>query len=163
MTTISSVRRCWQCNAEVAADAPEGLCPRCLLASRVRASEQRSPVRESTTTPHVPLGAPPSPEELATRFPQLEILELLGQGGMGGVYKARQRKLDRLVAVKVLPAEWGKDPAFAERFAREARALARLTHPHVVSVFDFGESDGLFYFIMEYVDGVNLRAILQER
>jgi serine/threonine protein kinase len=100
---------------------------------------------------------------LAKRFPQLEILELLGQGGMGAVYKARQPKLDRLVAVKVLPAEWGKDPAFAERFAREARALARLTHPHVISVFDFGESDGLYYFVMEYVDGVNLRAILQER
>jgi predicted Ser/Thr protein kinase len=100
---------------------------------------------------------------LAARFPQLEILELLGQGGMGAVYKARQPRLDRIVAVKVLPAEWSNDPAFAGRFAREARALARLTHPHVVAVFDFGESDSLFYFVMEYVDGINLRSILQER
>jgi tRNA A-37 threonylcarbamoyl transferase component Bud32 len=99
---------------------------------------------------------------LASRFPQLEILELLGQGGMGAVYKARQPKLDRLVAVKILPPEWDKDPAFAERFAREAKALARLTHPHIVAVHDFGESDGLYYLIMEYVDGANLRHVLQE-
>jgi tRNA A-37 threonylcarbamoyl transferase component Bud32 len=92
----------------------------------------------------------------------LEILELLGQGGMGAVYKARQPKLDRMVAVKILPPEWGKDPAFSERFAREARALARLTHPHIVAVHDFGESDGLFYLVMEYVDGANLRHLLQE-
>ncbi|HMF11357.1 MAG TPA: serine/threonine-protein kinase, partial [Gemmataceae bacterium] len=163
MTATSAVRRCSQCQAEVAADAPEGLCPRCLLASRVQASGRRSPVPEATTTPHVPPTAPPSPAELAVHFPQLDILELLGQGGMGAVYKARQPKLDRTVAVKILPVEWSKDPAFAERFAREAKALARLTHPHFVSVFDFGESDGLFYFVMEYVDGVNLRAILQER
>ena len=66
----------------------------------------------------------PAPADLAPHFPQLEILSLLGQGGMGAVYKARQLKLDRFVAVKILPAEWGRDPAFAERFAREARALS---------------------------------------
>jgi predicted Ser/Thr protein kinase len=81
---------------------------------------------------------------------------------MGAVYKARQTKLDRIVAVKVLPPEWGKDPAFAERFAREAKALAKLTHPHIVAVHDFGESDGLFYLVMEYVDGANLRQLLNE-
>ncbi len=81
---------------------------------------------------------------------------------MGAVYKARQRKLDRLVAVKVLPPDWGKEPAFAERFAREAKMLARLAHPHIVAVHDFGESDGLFYLVMEYVDGASLRHILQE-
>jgi tRNA A-37 threonylcarbamoyl transferase component Bud32 len=106
--------------------------------------------------------AAPPPADLARHFPQLEILEFLGQGGMGAVYKARQPKLDRLVAVKVLPPEWGKDPAFAERFGREAKALARLNHPHIVAVHDFGESDGLFYLIMEYVDGANLRHVLQE-
>jgi predicted Ser/Thr protein kinase len=114
------------------------------------------------TTPVPGTFVPPSPADLACHFPQLEILALLGQGGMGAVYKARQTKLDRLVAVKVLPPEWGKDPAFAERFAREAKALAKLTHPHIVAVHDFGESDGLFYLIMEYVDGANLRQILNE-
>jgi tRNA A-37 threonylcarbamoyl transferase component Bud32 len=114
------------------------------------------------TTPYPGNFVPPSPGELAHHFPQLEILELLGQGGMGAVYKARQRKLDRLVAVKILPPDWGKEPAFAERFAREAKTLARLAHPHIVAVHDFGESDGLFYLVMEYVDGANLRHILQE-
>jgi len=67
-------------------------------------------------------------------IPQLEILELLGQGGMGVVYKARQPQLDRLVALKILPPAAGRDPSFAERFTREARALARLNHPNIVSV-----------------------------
>jgi predicted Ser/Thr protein kinase len=103
---------------------------------------------------------PPNPEELARYFPHLEILELLGQGGMGAVYKARQSGLDRLVALKILPFEAGQDPAFTERFGREARALARLNHPNIVSVYDFGQVGGLYYFIMEYVDGVNLRQLL---
>src|SRR5436853_3510425 len=81
---------------------------------------------------------------------------------MGAVYKARQQQLDRLVALKILPAEVSQDPAFAERFTREARALARLNHPHIVSVHDFGESGGLFYFIMEFVDGASLRQVLLE-
>jgi len=81
---------------------------------------------------------------------------------MGAVYKARQMELDRMVAVKILPPEVSTDPAFAERFTREARALARLSHPNIVAVYDFGRTgDGLFYFIMEYVDGVNLRQAIQ--
>jgi uncharacterized protein (TIGR03067 family) len=105
----------------------------------------------------------PTPEELAPLFPQLEIMELLGQGGMGAVYKARQPGLDRLVAVKILPPDTAGDPAFAERFTREARALAKLSHPHIVAVYDFGRTTdgGLFYFLMEYVDGVNLRQLIQ--
>jgi serine/threonine protein kinase len=104
---------------------------------------------------------PPAPAELGRLFPQLEILALLGQGGMGAVYKARQTKLDRQVAVKILPPEVARDPAFAERFTREARSLARLNHPHIVTVHDFGDVDGLYYFTMEYVDGHNLRDLLQ--
>ena len=80
----------------------------------------------------------PHRDALAVLFPQLEILELLGHGGMGAVYKARQRGLDRLVALKILPQQISAEPTFAERFAREARALARLSHPNVVTVFDLG-------------------------
>jgi len=104
---------------------------------------------------------PPPAEELAAQFPQLEIVELLGRGGMGAVYKARQPGLDRLVALKILPRQVG-DTTFAERFAREARALARLNHPNIVAVYDFGRTgDGLFYLVMEYVDGVNLRQAIR--
>ncbi len=157
---MTQTQMCPTCGAALDADSPEGLCPRCLLQDGL--SEPAAAAAPNGTTPYPGTFVPPSPEELEQHFPHLEILELLGQGGMGAVYKARQRKLDRLVAVKILPPDWGKDPAFAERFDREAKALARLTHPHIVTVHDFGESDGLFYLVMEYVDGANLRHILQQ-
>jgi tRNA A-37 threonylcarbamoyl transferase component Bud32 len=103
----------------------------------------------------------PAPEELTDRFPQLEIIELIGQGGMGAVYKARQSGLDRFVALKILSPELVRDAAFAERFSREARTLAKLSHPHIVGIHDFGEVEGLFYLIMEYVDGATLRDVLR--
>jgi serine/threonine protein kinase len=107
--------------------------------------------------------APPSPEEIAPHFPQLEILACLGRGGMGVVYKARQKSLGRLVALKLLAPEREKDAPFAERFASEAQALAALNHPHIVTVYDFGQTNGFFFLLMEFVDGVNLRQLLQAR
>ena len=114
-----------------------------------------------------PQASPPPPmpsiPAMDAVFPQLEVLEPLGAGGMGRVYKARQTHFDRIVALKVLPPELARDPAFAERFAREARALARLNHPNIVQCYDFRESspakDGktYFYLLLEFVDGVNLR------
>jgi tRNA A-37 threonylcarbamoyl transferase component Bud32 len=109
------------------------------------------------TTPTTPEPEVVPLERVATAFPQLEILELIGSGGMGAVYKARQPKLDRFVALKILSEDLAKDPAFAERFSREARTLARLSHPGIVAVYDFGHEGGLYYLMMEYVDGVNLR------
>ena len=129
------------------AGTPEGLCPACLLRRGL----------ETQTGGYGADFTPPTAEELASYFPQLEILELLGRGGMGVVYKARQRELDRLVALKILPS--ASDPAFAERFTREARALARLSHPNIVAVYDYGQTNGLAYFMMEYVDGLNLRQL----
>jgi tRNA A-37 threonylcarbamoyl transferase component Bud32 len=102
----------------------------------------------------------PSPEELAKLFPQLEIIECLGRGGMGVVYKARQPRLNRLVALKILAPEREKDPAFAGRFEKEAQALARLSHPNIVTIHDFGEAGGMYYLLMEFVDGVTLRQLL---
>jgi serine/threonine protein kinase len=93
----------------------------------------------------------------------LEILEVAGQGGMGTIYKARQPQLDRLVALKILSPTLGRDPAFAEHFSREAQALAKLNHSNIVSVFDFGHAGSYYYFLMEYVDGVTLRALMNQR
>jgi tRNA A-37 threonylcarbamoyl transferase component Bud32 len=93
----------------------------------------------------------------------MEILEVLGQGGMGVVYKARQPQLDRVVALKILPDEAGKDPAFAERFFREAKTLARLNHPNIVAVYDFGQAGGHYFLTMEFVDGMNLRQLEQSK
>ncbi len=103
---------------------------------------------------------PPTPEMLCGVFPQLEILALIGQGGMGAVYKARQIHLERLVAVKLLSAERGVDPAFVERFTREARALARLQHSQIVTLYDFGRAGSWLYLVMEYVEGANLRQVM---
>jgi hypothetical protein len=103
---------------------------------------------------------PPGVEELASHFPDLEIMEEIGRGGMGVVYMARQPRLDRLVALKIMAPAGGGDDAFAERFAREARALARLDHPGIVAVHDFGRAGGVYYLIMQFVDGPNLRAVL---
>ncbi len=107
----------------------------------------------TTPTPSEPL----SPAALAPHFPQLEILECLGRGGMGVVYKARQKALNRFVALKILAPERSTDSGFAERFTAEARTLASLNHPNIVTIHDFGESGGFYHLVMEYVDGVNLR------
>lgn len=104
---------------------------------------------------------PPTLELLADRFPELEILEPIGYGGMGCVYRARQKHLDRIVALKILPAELSQDPAFTERFAREARMLAKLSHPNIVTIHDFGQAQEFSYLVMEYVDGMNLREVLR--
>ncbi|MEM7455743.1 MAG: serine/threonine-protein kinase [Planctomycetota bacterium] len=106
-----------------------------------------------------PIGAfvAPTVGELQSLLDQFEVLELIGQGAMGAVYKARQIKLDRIVALKVLPSHTAADPLFAERFVREARAMARLVHGNIVTIFDFGECEGCCYLVMEFVDGVNLR------
>jgi tRNA A-37 threonylcarbamoyl transferase component Bud32 len=92
----------------------------------------------------------------------LEITEVAGAGGMGTVYKARQPQLDRIVALKILSRELGREPAFAKRFSREAQALAKLNHSNIVSVFDFGQAGDLYYVLMEYVDGVSLRALIDQ-
>ena len=80
---------------------------------------------------------------------------------MGAVYQARQRGLDRIVALKILPPQTAGGPGFIERFNREARALARLNHPNIVAVYEFGQVNGLPFFVMEFVDGLNLRQLEQ--
>lgn len=104
---------------------------------------------------------PPTVGRLAELFPALEIIELVGAGGMGAVYKARQTGLDRLVALKILPAEFDRDVKFALRFTREARTLAKLSHPNIVSVYEFGNVEGTYYFLMEFVEGSTLRDVVQ--
>lgn len=145
---------CAGCGSPITAGSPEGMCPACLL-------KRGFATQTADGQPAAAGFTPPAPEQLTALFPNLDILELLGRGGMGVVYKARQRDLDRIVALKILPAAGERDPAFAERFAREARALARLSHQNIVAVYDSGQTGGLFYFIMEYVDGLNLRQVMQ--
>jgi serine/threonine protein kinase len=145
--------KCPQCGTPLPAGALAGLCPACLLKMGAAA--------DTVTDAKQPPFTPPPVAELAAKFSQLEILELIGKGGMGAVYKARQRQLDRVVALKILPPGIGDDPAFADRFAREAKALAKLNHPGIVTLYEFGKADGLYFFLMEFVDGVTLRQLLR--
>jgi len=145
---------CQNCQAPLTADAPRGLCPPCLMKVAMATGTVAGQEKPGFT--------PPSIEELARQFPHLEIIEIIGRGGMGAVYKARQKELDRIVALKILPPGIGDDAAFAERFAREAKALARLNHPGIITIHDLGRADGLYFFVMEFVDGVNLRQLLAD-
>jgi serine/threonine protein kinase/DUF4097 and DUF4098 domain-containing protein YvlB len=145
---METERICPSCRKPLAPDVPLGLCPECLIKAGLP-SESAAAV--------IAAFVPPPVEEVAKLFPQFEILSFLGKGGMGAVYKGRQPSLDRLVALKVLPPELSREPGFIERFSREAQALARLNHPNIVAVHDFGRAGELPYLVMEFVDGANLR------
>lgn len=170
---------CPRCARPLPPEAGADICPRCAV-DFLQGSQ--TDLGESFQT-RLPKFTPPTVAELSPLFPNLDIIELIGRGGMGAVYKARQRELDRFVALKILPPGIGHDPAFAGRFVREAKALARLSHPGIVTVHDFGRVEGakwpspqaeadsgpsasepkpveLFYLLMEFVDGVTLRHLL---
>jgi serine/threonine protein kinase len=144
-----SQRSCPHCGRPLAADELREVCATCLLKAGLDSEAGRAR----------PRFAPPTVGELTGLFAGLEIIEFIGQGGMGAVYKARQTALDRRVALKILPPQMADDPGFSERFTREARALARLNHPNIVAIYDFGKAGPLHYFIMEFVEGLNLREI----
>jgi serine/threonine protein kinase len=114
-------------------------------------SEARSVVGRTVLLSSAMIGSSVGPYRIVAR---------LGRGGMAAVYKAYQPGLDRYVALKVLPAHLADEPGFAERFRREARAVARLEHPHILPVYDFGREGDLSYIAMRYVEGGTLKALL---
>lgn len=144
-----------QDSARDSASETEGLEPAELLA---RALEEP----QLSGSPHA--WVPPEPEHLAKMLPQYEIECILGRGGMGVVYKGRQKDLDRVVAIKLLPAEMATDEQFVERFRREARTLAKLHHPNIVTIYEFGQTvEGHLFFVMEYVAGTDLRRLMKKQ
>ncbi|MDB6130640.1 MAG: Serine/threonine protein kinase [Verrucomicrobiales bacterium] len=147
---------CPQCDAPLPENSPSGLCPACLMALNFK-------TETVFTDEHAAPPSPLPPEEIAPHFPNLEIVGCLGRGGMGVVYKARQKTLNRFVALKLLAPERVQDAKFAERFTHEAQALAALNHPNIVTIYDFGQAGGFYYLLMEFVDGANLRQLLRAR
>jgi len=135
-------RICHECGTTIAAGVEE--CPRCALEAKLGSK-----------------GFEVDLEALGAELPQLEIGEEIGRGGMGVVFKARQTSLGRDVALKVLPKELDYDPGFSERFLRESRTLAGLSHPHVVAVHDAGQAAGHHYLLMEHVDGTDLAKLMK--
>ncbi len=120
------------------------------------------------TSQHRPASGPwqpPPVETIQVLFPQYEITEILGRGGMGAVYKGWQHSLDRFVAIKILPPSFATSEShYAERFKREAKSMARLNHPGIVAVHDAGETaDGMLYFVMEFVEGTDVLKMIQNQ
>jgi len=153
MSTETSVPRCPGCGAGIPSAAPHGLCPKCLLAGVAQPTEPAATVEAADDRLDI--------AAVAAAFPYLELIECIGQGGMGMVYKARQVRLGRFVALKILSQRLAGGTAFRERFTREGLLLARLNHPNIVTVYDVGETAGFLYLLMEYVDGANLRQAMR--
>lgn len=147
-------KNCPQCNETVYNDLPGGMCPNCLMA------HAKKSISDAKATRLMPEQSFPNVDTLTRLFPELEVEEMIGHGGMGAVYRVRQRNLDRVVALKVFLYDTD-DPEFAARFQREARALAKLSHPNIVTVHDFGKREHMHYLLMEYIDGLNLRQITE--
>ncbi len=116
----------------------------------------------SSAVPPKNVWQPPSAEELQALLPEYEVTSLLGRGGMGAVYRGRQLSLDRPVAIKILSADLDEsDMGFAERFKNEARAMAKLSHPGIVAVYDFGQTENeLLYIVMEFIEGTDVARMI---
>jgi serine/threonine protein kinase len=148
-------KRCNTCGTRYLPDLIDGTdngCPKCLADFLQDGTEATlGIVTETDSLSSLTIG---------TTIGEYEILELLGRGGMGSVYKASQKKLDRIVALKVLDAKLASSKEFTSRFGREAKALALLNHPNVVQIFDYGHDGDRYYLVMEYVEGASLRHVM---
>ena len=145
---------------------PSPAAPRGAAAEKGTPRDVNTDVAAMTEQPTVdPAAGPPAcPRSLVGQvFGDFELLEEIGRGGMGVVYKARQRSLERSVALKMLLTQQFTSPAVVPRFLAEARAAASLSHPNIVNVYQVGECDVGHYFVMELIDGQSLEALLSER
>ena len=142
-----------------------GRCPRCRRVLEFDPAADQPVVCPQCHTPLASPGKPAAPRKpdplIGQRLGHFEIVELIGRGGMGAVYRAQQTTLDRPCALKVLPRAFARDPSFVARFQREARAAAAVTHPNIIQVYDVGQENGLQFIAMELVEGESLADVLR--
>jgi|GEM_PF-2943223 len=144
---------CPRCHSPLPEDAPGGNCPRCLLTEGA--------LLAASTQYKVGKFLPPGVDDLALLFPEYDIEELIGRGGMGAVYRAREVKSERIVALKILPPEIAADGEFLERFYAEIATLSELEHPNIVRIHHSGERENYAFYSMEYIEGEDLADRLQ--
>src|SRR5438094_242414 len=150
---ITTVRFCRKCEAAIPPDSPQQSCGACLLETGLGPVE---PAREVNVDPSTPLRTSLASSPMLMDFGDYELLEQIGRGGQGVVFRARQKSLNRIVALKVIGLGHWATEAHLKRFRLEAEAAARLEHPGIVPIYEVGERDGSCYFSMKFVEGGQL-------
>src|SRR5262249_53632672 len=152
---ISVMRVCCKCGSKLLTDAPQGLCGLCLYKTALA-----PPLDQSVAAGD---GGSADSAEILSEFGDYELLEEIGRGGQGVVYRARQKILNRIVALKVIGLGQWATQAHLKRFRREAESAANLDHPCIVPIYDVGEREGSCYFSMKFIDGGQLDEVAKRK